>query len=114
MEMAERWTLGKVPDHEEPDTYLIGEGHCFFARVVGRPGHPAEPKARLMCSAPDLARENARLREVNAALVGACEEFVYRFPDLGELVGGGSQGESAAEMVAIIRAALARAAAPAP
>lgn len=44
--------MGRAP--EEPDTILIGSNGTFWCRVVGSPGEPAEPKARLMCVAPEL------------------------------------------------------------
>ncbi len=52
--MKENWILGRVPRAEEPDTCLIGSGYSFWGRVVGSPGDPAEPKARLIAAAPDL------------------------------------------------------------
>lgn len=40
-------TVGRVPEHEEPDTCIIGSDHLFWARVVGSPGREAEPDAQL-------------------------------------------------------------------
>lgn len=37
----EPWTVCSVPEHEEPDTHLIGTNGIFFGRIVGSPGRDA-------------------------------------------------------------------------
>lgn len=50
--MAERWMAVRIV--EEPDTCMIGTDYHFWCRVVGTPGHPAEPRARLIVASPRL------------------------------------------------------------
>lgn len=77
------YTYGQVPRDEEPDTWLIGAGGVIFCRVVGRPGHPAEPTAALFAHArtdqlaalntiDKLEAENARLRGLLVTIRDSC------------------------------------------
>ena len=84
-----KYTLGRVPKHEEPDTVLIGADGTFFARVVGRPGHPADSLAVTMAESLDVAHETGRtprqLAEERAKLLAALakiERWFGEFPDV--------------------------------
>ena len=83
--MSGKYIVGRIPKDEEPDTVLIGCNASFFARVVGRPGHPAEPLALTMVEALNVAAETGRtpaqLAAERAELVGAASKVMQQHFD---------------------------------